>query len=340
LEERISRWPPDWGDDLHFIIYGDFRPPEEPLHFSDLGITVEAEKVTKSLVTTAKCVLKARITVKEKSVAGIVDAAKRIETLLGLWAVVDWGNCGCGWWCHVTHGTPSGTSFAFNQEEIEKAVERMRHLDPKVSQKVRAALYWIREPRQMVMEGYRGDTLRIYAGYWNAFECLVEAVCLLRPQPKATKKEKQDLIDQYLANRRLKSCDDDTTESYTDDDTTESYTLVVDHRFVGRASDLSVADITKCYRFVDPGFAAKASHALRICFPERAERYIDECFKVKPKEDRLYDIRNAINHGDINADDLRELIRVEDKHSRLWMIVFGMLGLLIPIKRPLDSEAG
>jgi hypothetical protein len=100
LEERISRWSPEWGDDLLVILYGDFGPPEKPLLFSDLGITVEAEKVHTSLVKSAMCVLKARVTVKEKSVSGVVDAARRIDTLLGIWAVIGWGNSGSGWWSH------------------------------------------------------------------------------------------------------------------------------------------------------------------------------------------------------------------------------------------------
>jgi hypothetical protein len=166
-------------------------------------------------------------------------------------------------------------------------------------------LYWIREPTQLMMEGYRSDVLRVHAGYWNAFECLVEAVCILRPQPKLGKKEKQDQIDQFLANHGGK---------------------------------LDAARISECYRnYVDPGFVAKASHALNQCFPERADGYIVECFRKKPKQDRLYNIRNAINHGDIDAGNLKELIRVEDKQRRLWMIVFGMLGQFIPVPRPLDD---
>jgi len=58
---------------------------------------------------------------------------------------------------------------------------------------------------------------------------------------------------------------------------------------------------------------------------------------MKPEHDRLYQIRNAINHGDVDADSPSELLRVEDRHHRLWMIVFGMLGLVIPIDRPLDQ---
>jgi hypothetical protein len=309
LEERISRWPPEWGNELVVLLYGDFRPPEKPLHFADLGIIIEAENISGSVIVSAMCVLKARVTVKDKNVAGLTDAAERLNTLLGICSVVDWGNCGSGWWCQVTHGSLGGMSPAFDQEAIEAVTNQMTLLQPNVRRKVNAALYWIREPRRLMREGYRSDLLRVYAGYWNAFECLVDAVGILQPHDKVTKKEKQDQIDHFVA---------------------------------ASGGKLSVSDISDCYRsFVDPGFVAKASHALRICFPDKDqyERYIVECFKAKPEQDRLYNIRNAINHGDINADDLQELIRVEDKHRRLWMIVFGMLGLFIPTKRPLDSEA-
>jgi hypothetical protein len=176
-----------------------------------------------------------------------------------------------------------------------------------VQRKVISALHWIREPRRMVMEGYRSDVLRVYAGYWNAFECLVEAVCILRPQPRLSKSEKQKTIEEY---------------------------------FAAHGGKLNSATIGECYRkVIDPGFVSKASHALRQCFPERADGYIGECFRAKPEQDRLYDIRNAINHGDIQAENLEELIRVEDKQRRLWIIVFGVLGQIIPVNRPLDPDA-
>jgi hypothetical protein len=60
-------------------------------------------------------------------------------------------------------------------------------------------------------------------------------------------------------------------------------------------------------------------------------------FRVKPEQDRLYNIRNAINHGDVDADNASELLRIGARHSHLWMIVFGMLGLIIPIHRPLHQ---
>jgi hypothetical protein len=145
----------------------------------------------------------------------------------------------------------------------------------------------------------------VYAGYWNAFECLVDAICLLRPRPKVGAVDKQAAIDMFIAAKNGK---------------------------------LDAAAITECYReFVDPGLKAKASHALKVCFPDRADQYVEECFQMKPEKDRLYNIRNAINHGDVNADDPIELLRIADRYERLWIIVFGMLGLIIPIDRPVDQ---
>jgi hypothetical protein len=306
LEMQIAQWPSDWGDDLWVLIYGDFDPPTAELDFPALGITIEPENITTSFIKSALCVLRARVKIPEKSVRALADAAARINTLLGVLTVLDWGNSGSGWWSHVTHGSMSGIILKLESDRVQKVVEVLGALPPPVARKVRSALYWIREPRQLVREGHLSDVLRLYAGYWNAFECLVEAVCLLRPQPKKGRAEKQVDIDAFVAERK---------------------------------GVLDAAAISECYKaFVDPGFVAKASHALKVCFPERADQYVVECFRMKPEQDRLYNIRNAINHGDVDADNPSELLRVEDRHSRLWMIVFGMLGLILPIDRPLDQQ--
>jgi hypothetical protein len=306
LEMRIAQWPSAWGDDLIVLIYGDFGPPPAKLEFVELGITIEPEKVTTSFIKSAICVLRARVKIPEKSIKALVDAASRINTLLGALAVLNWGNSGSGWWSSVTHGSMGGVVPKLEPDRVKHVIEALSSLPAPVGRKIRSALYWIREPRQLVMEGHRSDVLRVYAGYWNALECLVEAVCHLRPPPKLGRAGKQAGIDAFVAKQKGK---------------------------------LDVAAITDCYRtFVDPGFVAKASHALKICFPDHADRYILECFKMKPEQDRLYNIRNAINHGDVDADDPTELLRIEDRHSRLWMIVFGMLGSIIPIDRPLDER--
>ena len=306
LEMRIAQWPSGWGDDLLVLIYGDFNPPTAEMEFPNLGITIEPEKVANSIIKSALCVLKARVKIPDRSVKALVDAAARINTLLGVLAVLNWGNSGSGWWSHVTHGSISGVMPKVEPDRVQKVVEALEKLPLPVARKVKSAMYWIREPRNLVMEGHRSDVLRVYAGYWNAFECLVEAVCLLRLQPKLGRAEKQADIDALVTARNGK---------------------------------LDAAAISECYKaFVDPGFVAKASHALRVCFPDRADQYVVECFRMKPEQDRLYSIRNAISHGDVDADNQSELLRVENRHRRLWMIVFGMLGLIIPIDRPLDQQ--
>jgi len=306
LEMRIAQWPSGWGEDLVVLIYGDFSPPLTELDFPDLGIMIEPEQVTNSFINSALCVLKARVKITEKSVPALVDASARINTLLGAMAVLNWGNLGIGWWSHVTHGSTGCVMPKLEPDRVQKVVEALGKLSPSVRRKVRSALYWVREPRRLLKEGYRSDVLRVYAGDWNAFECLVEAVCLIRPQTKLRRAEKQAGIDAFVEARNGK---------------------------------LDAAAVSECYKsFVDPGFVATASHALRVCFPDRADRYVTECFRMKPEQDRLYNIRNAINHGDVDVDDPNELLRVEDRHSRLWMIIFGMLGLIIPIDRPLDQH--
>ena len=216
-----------------------------------------------------------------------------------------WGNRGVGWWSHLTSGGMSSVGGPFKKGGMEDALAGIERLRPKVKRKVRAALYWIREPKQLMREGYKSDVFHVYAGYWNAFECLVDAVCLIQPQNKMTKKEKQDGITKFVADHQGK---------------------------------FDVTSLGECYRlFFDPGFPAKASHALRVCCPDRADGYIDECFRAKPKQDQLYAVRNSIDHGDIDSDSFQELMRVQEKLWRLKMIVFAMLPRLIPFSSPVDS---
>ena len=52
----------------------------------------------------------------------------------------------------------------------------------------------------------------------------------------------------------------------------------------------------------------------------------------------MYAVRNAIDHGDIDADDLQTMMEVEGRLSQLWMIVFRMLGQFIPFGPPADAS--
>jgi hypothetical protein len=290
LEERVAQWPEGWGNDLQILIFGDFSPPNDVLAVPSLGITVFPEKQENTVIKNAMCVLKAIVRVQEKSVSGLIEAGRRINVFLGAYTLVEWGNAGCGWWSWVTHGTGSSVGAKLAHDDLPRAVDGILHLRPEVRQKVEAALYWVREPRNLLMEFYRNDTLRVYSAYWNAFECLVEAVIAIRPMPKSDRKTKQQLLDAFISERK------------------------------GR---LTLGDVQECYqRIVSPGFVGKATHALQVCFGDEAAHYVNECFRMPDKKNRLYDIRNAINHGDIDAEHPEELLRVESRLRRLWMIIW------------------
>ncbi len=306
LEERIRQWPEGYGDDLQVVIYGDFERPKRELHFETLGITVLPENIKseKSIFKSALTALKANVRVDEKSVPAIVDAARRIDILIGALFVVNWGNAPFGWWSWVTHGTGAGAMGLFDHQELAQTIEGVHGLPGPVRRKVESAFYWVREPKQLLTDFYRNELLRVYAGFWNAFECLVDAVGILKPQQKLTSSQKQERIDDFIRQRFGK---------------------------------LTPGDVQNLYRqVVDPGFVGKASHALRVCFPTEGDKYVFECFKAK--DESLYEIRNAINHGELDAENPEVLIRIEEKQIRLWMIVWRMFGKIVPFSAPADRN--
>jgi hypothetical protein len=305
LERRVEQWPPAWGHDLVILIYGDFRQPDETLHYDALGITVHPEKVENTFVRNAMMVLKANVKVSDKSVASVLDAIQRINILLGSWSLLNWSNSGIDFWCFITHGGGGGGWEPLGHQQLSLVTKAVLAVHPKVRRRILAALYWIRAPRKMLLEE-RTDTLQFFAGYWNAFECLVDAVGILRPRPKESKEDRQRGLDAYLL----------------------SYGGV-----------LTLEHLRLAYKqFVDPGFVAKASYALRLCFKD-SEEYVDACFKVSPKENQLYSIRNSINHGEIDATNIKELIRVESKQITLSKIVIGMFSCVLPTREIAAQEA-
>jgi hypothetical protein len=304
LEERINHWPLAWGDDFRVLIYGDLQVPNRALTYPTLGITIHPEKQENTVIRGALTVLAATVKVNEKSVPALIDAARRVNLLLGAHTLEDWGNSASGWWSWVTHGNSGGSLSTLTEVEIETIAQAVVALPTGVRAKVEAALFWVREPRNLLLESYRSDTFRIYSAYWNAFECLVEAVNLLRPREPLSKLGKQAQIDEFVQNRH------------------------------GR---LTASDVQECYlTIVNTGLVGKAAHALRVCFGAEGDAYITECFRLSPQQDRLYDVRNAINHGDIDAENVNEILRVEARLWRLWMIVWRMFAKLIPFSGPVD----
>jgi hypothetical protein len=113
LEEWIRQWPTAWGDELQILLYGDFKAPSSKIEIPSLGITVYPEKTQKTFIRGAMTVLTASVTVEEKSVAAVIDAARRINILLGTYTVHGWGNGACGWWSWVTHEPQAASRRTF-----------------------------------------------------------------------------------------------------------------------------------------------------------------------------------------------------------------------------------
>jgi hypothetical protein len=307
LEDRVRQWPAAWGANLEILVYGDFqKAPDKPVTYKSLRITVHPERQEKTIIRGALLVLKATVEVDEKSVRAVVDAGCRINLLLGVYALHEWGNAGCGWWSWLTHEGGGAVAPKPFDEKLEPLIAAVVGMRADIRKKLESAMFWVRYPRALVLESYRSDILRMFAAYWNAFECLVDAVNLARPKTSLSRIEKQMQIDEF---------------------------------FRQRGGEITAENIQTCFRqIVDPGLRRKAKHAFEVCFgAEAAEKYQAECFTL-PNGEALYDIRNAINHGDIDAENPHELIRVDDRMSRLWMIVWRMFGCFIPFLAPLDSD--
>ncbi len=307
IEHKIKHWPSSWGDDLEILIYGDFQePPSDIFDIAELGITVFPDKLENTVIQNTWRVIRAKVKISHKTPEELTDAARRINILLGAWTLVCKGNGHIGWWSYMTHQNSGGGLTSFDHEYLMVALQSVLKLRPRIRRKIEAALYWIRSPKSMFMECHRNDVLQTYVAYWNAFECLVDAICTLKPQSKMKKKDKEEAINKYLGERE---------------------------------GEWRLCDVEYCYRnYVNPGFVGKASHALNICFGDGGKHYIEECFRKTPKKERLYGIRNAINHGDIDAEIQEEMLLVDSRLSKLFLMVWGIFGRIVYFPSPVDSD--
>ena len=82
FEGVIDQWPADWGDHLPALVAGDFDPPSAEVSFDSLGITIEPEKREGTVMRAARTVLKTRVTVPTKTLAGVKDAIRRLNPIL------------------------------------------------------------------------------------------------------------------------------------------------------------------------------------------------------------------------------------------------------------------
>jgi hypothetical protein len=253
-------------------------------------------------------VVQARVSVSERTVAGLIDAANRITTLLSVYSASVAGAASAGWWCHLTHGTEADQRTPLLHERILPVLETLQRLPRPVERRVRTALYWIAEPRPAAIEVYRLDLTRRFVGYWNAFEALVDAVCLLKPVVEPARQDQVEELRRFIASR---------------------------------GAAIGLEDIGTAYhRFAAADFAVRASRALTLCFGTDAQAQIDLCFHIKPERERLLSVRDALCRGGVDTESLKERIRIEAKQARLAVIVLDMLARLVPLGRPQVGQAG
>jgi len=307
IQMVIDQWPTSWADDeLRFLFFGDFQPPQSPLSFPELEIEISNEHRDGKAVR-AHCVLEGKARIKSRDIAGIQDAHRRIELLAGLFTLTTWGNGEVNWWSWLTMlGRTGGVIAALGVRDVHIMQHSFAKYPAPVRQRLRAALYWIREPRRSRMDRRYDDTLNVYSGMWNAFECLVEAACELKPLSKLSRTEKQQKI-----NDLLRPC----------------------------GNEIEPKDIATCYHeVVNPGLKGRAAHALALCLPKEAPKYLRACFERKPENNRLYNIRNAINHGNIDAVNLDEMARVDHYSNQLWLIVWRLFAAFLRFPAPVDQN--
>jgi hypothetical protein len=92
-------------------------------------------------------------------------------------------------------------------------------------------------------------------------------------------------------------------------------------------SAITAGDIDQCYKnFVNYSIKEQMKDALRVMMgEEQAVQTIYQCFEIKPDEDRLYRIRNDINHGNIRENSGQAYERVYYRGMLLQDIVMTLI---------------
>lgn len=302
IEYCLNNWPSNWGKHFHVLVFGDLNPPRQTCYFPELQIELLHEPQHNTYICTARTVLIAKAKINEISLSELNNAFERINILVGVYNLLAWCGTGIGWSSYITDTKPGGVVYDFDENGMNDVINFMTKLDAPVRQKVEAALYWLRAPRKNARGSGKDDVLKTYSLYWNAFECIVEAILLIFPIRKLSKSDKQKKLDELIKNKQ---------------------------------GSININDIDNFYRdVIYLGFAGKAKHALQICFADQSDKYIYECFTMPDTKNRLYDIRNKINHGDIDINSVSELARIGARLSALELMVLRGLGRLLPYPAP------
>lgn len=263
-----------------------------PTEFPEFGVTITSEQKEHTAIGPAVIGI---ATVPSKTLSGLEDAARRINELLGLIVLMNFGNCTLRWWCFLLHfGGGGSTPAVVKREHFEGFATGYRSLPESVQRYVRQALYWIRIARDTNPVGHRMDVLQSFEAYWNAVECATAAVMELKPISRSAE-ERIAAASQILSQ----ICKNDA---------------------------VTLKDIDRLIRAARPlGEKDRLHHAIVTLFRPSIEDETEISNFVK----ELYDARNRAKHGkvDVERDDV--LRRFEKTLQPLKYLSLDLLYILL-----------
>lgn len=306
LEQNIQSWPEAWGDYLQVLLYGGIEITSD-VEVQELGLHISSERKTGKFVFHAPWAYQCRLEVKSKDLLGVLDAIQRLETFLNSWHVVSWGRTIHYFCSFFFQGADVQMSLTGELERIKQFLNALGTYQPHQRELILRAAWWLRQSQHSPLSGASSpSSFAIYSAYWNAFECLVEVVGDLVPLPSSSPSQKAKEVAEFF------------------------------QRLSGTPTP---GDVETCYRLhVNPGLPKRARHALALVFGLLGEQYFHICFQQKPKQNRLYQIRNDINHANIVEFNLDDRLRVENGLHRLHFIVLNMFFVLTQQPIMLDQE--
>lgn len=136
FQERVENWPSGWGDNFEAIVFGDFQPPTERLVFDSLGIAIEPEKLEDTITKTALTVLKARVTVADKTPRSVKDAARRLNLLIGVLSSANQG-APIRWWSYITSRSGSAIGYRLGDGRPDVTIALINLLPIEVRNRVK-----------------------------------------------------------------------------------------------------------------------------------------------------------------------------------------------------------
>ena len=103
---------------------------------------------------------------------------------------------------------------------------------------------------------------------------------------------------------------------------------------------IAAGNILECYnKFVNYSIARQMKDALDSMKigQEQGKQLVYQCFEIVPQEDRLYLIRNDINHGNIRENSPQDLERVYLRGLLLSRVVWALLYYKLGYPGPMES---